>query len=131
MDKKTEEDEGNEGETIKVFIKEKGEEVSFNQCLVKELYVYFRNLVFKEPVGLKFWGKVFNDFDKRMLGTILRKWYMDAKMENLDFCIRHNMIFSELKLHKMGITENALSNLFNKRGKDFIYVSVMYIIAKF
>lgn len=43
MVKKTEEDKGNEGEKIKVFIKEKGEEVSFNQCLVKECYVYFRN----------------------------------------------------------------------------------------
>ncbi len=44
---KIEEDKGNEGEKMKVFIKGKGEEVSFDQCLVKEFYVYFRNLVLK------------------------------------------------------------------------------------
>ncbi len=91
--KKIEEDKGKEGEKMKVFIKEKGEEVSFNQCLVKDFYVYFRNLVFKEPVGLKFWEKVFKDFDKRMVWKNLRKWYMDAKMENLDFCIRQYIFF--------------------------------------
>ena len=52
---------------MKVFIKEKGEEISLNQSSVKEFYVFFRNLVFKELAAVKFWEKVFNDFDKRML----------------------------------------------------------------
>lgn len=83
------EENDNEGEKMKVFIKEKGENVSFNQYSVKEMYVFFRNLVFKEPIALKFWEKVFKDFDKMMLWKHLRKWYMDAKMEHLDFCIKN------------------------------------------
>ncbi|MGL6064844.1 MAG: RNA-directed DNA polymerase, partial [Fusobacteriaceae bacterium] len=122
---KIEEDKGNEGEKMKVFIKGKGEEVYFDQCLVKEFYVYFRNLVFKEPVGLTFWGKVFNDFDKRMLWKNLGKWYMDAKMENLDFCIRHNIIFSELKLHKIGITENALCKICLTKEEGILHMFLL------
>lgn len=113
---------GNEGDKMKVFIKEKGEDISLNQSSVKEFYVFFRKVVFKEPAAVKFWEKVFNDFDKRMLWENLGRWYMDARMENLDFCIRHNIIFSELKLYKMGLIENAMCKVCMIKEEGILHI---------
>ncbi len=50
---------------------------------------------------------------------------MDAKMENLDFCIRHNIIFSELKLHKIGITENALCKICLTKEEGILHMFLL------
>lgn len=111
-----------EEDKMKVFLKAKGDKEPFYLSHIRTFYVLFRNSVFKEPAGNKFWKKVFINLEEEDLWRNLRKWHIDVKMENLDFYIRHNIIFSEEKLYKCGMTGDALCKVCCEKNEGILHM---------
>lgn len=111
-----------EEDKMKVFLKAKGDKEPFYLSHIRTFYVLFRNSVFKEPAGNKFWKKVFIKLEEEDLWRNLRKWHIDVKMENLDFYIRHNIIFSEEKLYKCGMTGDALCKVCCEKNEGILHM---------
>ncbi len=111
-----------EEDKMKVFLKGKGENEPFYLSHSRTFYMLFRNRVFQEPTANKFWKKVFMNIDEKNLWRNLRKWHIDVKMENLDFYIRHNIIFSEEKLYKCGMTEDPLCKVCCEENEGILHM---------
>lgn len=111
-----------EEEKVEVSFKVGKKEYDFNSCTVKMFYTCFRESVFTKPKVNEFWIEHFPGLDENNIWRNVKWRFLDVKMEALDYFIRHKVVFSEMKLCKIGLTQNALCKVCKKEDEGFLHL---------
>lgn len=116
MDRKNRKKKEEGEEKVHVLLKESGNEVSFHSCSLKMIYTFFfRKNVFGKPIANGFWNRLFPGTESENIWENLRISYMDPVIENFNFLLRHNVIYTKMRLCKMGFEQNARCDVCERR----------------
>ncbi len=115
---KKEEGEGK----VEVLLKESGKEVSIQSCSLKMIYKFFRKMVFAKPIANGFWNRLFPVTESENIWENLRISYMDPVIENFNVLLRHNVIYTKMRLCKMGIEQNARCDVCENEDEGLLHL---------
>lgn len=107
---------------IEVFLKLQEKFVDFKSCNVKWFYHYFRNSVFKKPLANQLWLRHFKEIEEKDIWKNMKWIFMDTDLECLDFFIRHNVIFTGMRLCKIGREQDAICKVCNKEDEGILHL---------
>lgn len=79
------------------------------------IYTFFRKNVFAKPIANGFWNRLFPGTESENIWENLRISYMDPVIENFNFLLRHNVIYTKMRLCKMGFEQNARCDVCERR----------------
>lgn len=107
---------------ITVFLKCKDKKVDFNLGTVKMFYEFFINRVFKKPVANQVWLRNFNGIEEKDIWKN-RTWkWLDVDLECLDYFIRQNVIYTEMRLCVMQKERNAQCKVCKKEDEGILHL---------
>ncbi len=115
---KKEEGEGK----VEVLLKESGKEVSIQSCSLKMIYKFFRKMFFAKPIANGFWNRLFPVTESENIWENLRISYMDPVIENFNVLLRHNVIYTKMRLCKMGIEQNARCDVCENEDEGLLHL---------
>ncbi len=90
---------------VEVFLKESGNTISIQSCSLKLIHNFFRMMIFVQPIANGLWTRLFPGTETENIWGNLRIRYM--VIENFNFLLRHNVIYTKMRLCKMGFAQNA------------------------
>lgn len=107
---------------ITVFVKCKDKKVDLNLGTVKMFYELFINRVFKKPVANQVWLRNFNGIEEKDIWKN-RTWkWLDVELECLDYFIRQNAIYTEMRLCLMQKETNAECKVCKKEDEGILHL---------
>ncbi|MGL4765398.1 MAG: hypothetical protein ACRC2N_10280, partial [Aeromonas sp.] len=110
---------------VEVFFKETGNKMSIESCPLKCFYNFFRRMIFVHPIANAFWKRLFPGIEEGNIWENLRLRYMDPIIENFNFLLRHNVIFTKMRLCKMRIVQNAKCDVCGKEDEGFLHLFLL------
>ncbi len=81
-----------------MLLKESGKEVSIQSCSLKMIYKFFRKMFFAKPIANGFWNRLFPVTESENIWENLRISYMDPVIENFNVLLRHNVMYTKMRL---------------------------------
>ncbi len=120
---------GEEDELPEVFFKRSnGEKVNFNLCKVRNFYSVFRSMAFTKPVALSYWKERYYELNENEFWGNVRLKYMEPILENFNYLLRHNCMLTEMRLHKIGIQNDAKCKVCMKENEGLLHL--FFLIVK-
>lgn len=114
---------GEEDELPEVFFKRSnGEKVNFNLCKVRNFYSVFRSMAFTKPVALSYWKERYDELNENEFWGNVRLKYMEPILENFNYLLRHNCMLTEMRLHKIGIQNDAKCKVCMKENEGLLHL---------
>lgn len=114
---------GNEKENkLEVFVKVQEKMVDFKSCHVRRFYQYFRNAVFKKPVANQLWLRLFKEIEENDIWKNTRWVYLDSNLECLEYFIRHNVVFTGMRLVLIGKDQDAICRVCKKEDEGILHL---------
>lgn len=86
---------------VEVFLKETENKMSIQSCSLKLFYNFFRMMIFVKPIANGFWSRLFPGTENENIWENLRINFMDPMIENFNFLLRHNAIYTKMRLCKI------------------------------
>lgn len=115
--------DGGSGENkMEVFLKLNDKEVCLKTCNVKTFYNYFNLSVFKKPKANDFWLRHFDEIQEKDVWKNIRWAFLDTDLEVLDYFIRHNVIFTGMRLCKIGMEPDAVCKVCFKEDEGILHL---------
>lgn len=111
-----------EDNKMEVLVKVGEKHVDFKLCAVKVFYICFRDSVFRKSLANQFWQKIFPEIDEKKIWSNINWKYLDTRVECLDYYIRQNMIFSEMKLYKIGMAQITLCKVCEEKNEGILHL---------
>lgn len=92
------------------------------ECTIKNFYCFFRDAVFKKPIANEYWSKILNDVEEKQIWGNINGKLVQAKLEELEFFIRHKVVFTDVILSKIGMEENAICKVCKDGDENFLHL---------
>lgn len=108
-----------------VFLKRGDKLMVFNLCTVKMFYHFFVNSVFKKPIANQFWLRHFNGVDEGLIWKNMRWKLLDTDLECLDYFIRQNVMFTEMRLCKIGMEQDAICKVCKTEDEGILHLFLL------
>lgn len=105
-----------------VFLKSGEKLMFFHLCTVKMFYHFFVKSVFKKPIANQFWLRHFNEIEERYIWKNMRWRFLDTDLECLDYFIRHNVMFTGMRLCKIGMEQDAICKVCKKEDEGILHM---------
>ncbi len=105
-----------------VVLKCKDKWIDFNLGTVKMFYGFFINSVFKKPIANQFWIRHFNEIEENNIWRDMKWQWLDVDLECFDYFIRHNVLFTEMRLCAMQKETNAQCKVCKKDDEGFLHL---------
>lgn len=80
---------------------------AFNHLKLRLFYACLCKDVFKKPKAEEYWHRLYPNIVTKVLWQTLRSWWKSPILENFDYMLRHNCLWSEMRLCKIGIAADA------------------------
>jgi len=113
------EDENNEKD-VKVIL---GEKIwLFKECTLKMVYAFFREAIFKKPIINEFWQNTFEGLKVENIWNNMKGKIIETKLGNLEFFIRHRVIFTDTMLKKIGFEQSATCKVCGEEYESFLHL---------
>lgn len=103
-----------------VFLKRGEKLMVFNLCTVKMIYHFFVKSVFKKPIANQFWLRHFNEVEERFIWKNMIWKFLDTDLECLDYFMRQNVMFTEMRLHNIGMEQDAICKVCKIEDKGIL-----------
>lgn len=107
---------------IEVVLKMQEKFVDFKSCNAQRFYHYFSNSVFKKPLANQLWLRLFKEIEEKDIWKNMKWIFVDTDLECLDFFIRHNVIFTGMRLCKIGREQDAICKVCNKEDEGILHL---------
>ena len=88
-------------------------------------YNFFRRRIFVQPIANGFWNRLFPGTESDDIWGNLRIRYMDPIIENFNFLLRHNVIYTKMRLCKMRIVQNARCDVCGKEDEGVLHLFLL------
>lgn len=107
---------------MEVFVRI-GEKLNdFKECTVKSFYCVFRDAVFKKPLANEYWMQKYEITNENNIWENMRGIFLQTKLANLEYFIRHRVIFTDAILHKIGMEQDATCKVCNEEDEGLLHL---------
>lgn len=113
-------EEGKDEKDVNVMLGEKM--WVFKECTVKMFYGIFRDAVFKKPIINEFWKKTFEGLKEENTWNNMKGKIIEIKLGNLQYFIRHRVIFTDVLLKKIGMEQSATCKVCCEEYEGFLHL---------
>ncbi|MGL4357173.1 MAG: hypothetical protein ACRCSY_00510, partial [Cetobacterium sp.] len=113
------------GETerkVDVCMKIEDKVVEFNLCNVRMFYHCFIKYIFKKPNANQMWLRHFNGIEEDDIWKNTRSGILSTELECLDYFIRQNVIFTEMRLCIMGKESDAMCKICKTQDEGILHL---------
>lgn len=94
----------------------------FKLCTVKMFYSFFRDGIFKIPIANEYWLKKFDDLEENDIWGNMRGTLVETKLENLEYFIRHRVVFTDAFLNKLGMEQTPICKVCHDDEEGFLHL---------
>lgn len=100
----------------------KGRTIPLLRGTTKDFYLLFLEEAFKRPTAEILWGRLFSVMEPSGLWRNVRGRYLAPECEDLDFRLRHNCLFTNLKLSKMLVGHASMCPVCGLKQEGLLHV---------
>lgn len=117
-------EEKEEGKTEVYFVNQ-NKRIGFNLGNVKMFYQVLREEIFKKPNSNDMWLRHFNGLKEEEIWKTMRGVLVSTNLECLDYFIRHNVIWSEMRLCTIKKEQTALCKVCKKQDEGLLHLFLL------
>lgn len=117
-------EEKEEGKTEVYFVNQ-NKRIGFSLGNVKMFYQVLREEIFKKPNSNDMWLRNFNGLKEEEIWKNMRGVLVSTNLECLDYFIRHNVIWSEMRLCIIKKEQSALCKVCKKQDEGLLHLFLL------
>jgi hypothetical protein len=117
--------EGRKKGELKCFFINQGKRMELKLGNLKMFYHVFMEKDFKKPNANDMWLRHFNGLSEEVIWKNMRGVLISTELESLDYFIRHNVIYSEMRLCLMKKELNALCKVCKKQDEGLLHLFLL------
>lgn len=101
----------NEEEVWNVFVKVNGENVPFTSLVLRNFYDLFCKEAFLKPKAEEYWKRIYPNIEIEKIWKNVRMSWKSPELENFDYLLRHNCMYTEMRLCKIKMSADAICKI--------------------
>lgn len=117
--------EGRKQGEFKCFFFYQNKRMEFKLGNVKMFYNIFMGEAFKKPNSNDMWLRHFKGLSEEEIWQNMRGVLISTELESLDYFIRHNVIYTEMRLCLMKKEQNALCKVCKQQDEGLLHLFLL------
>lgn len=117
--------EGRKQGEFKCFFINQNKRMEFKLGNVKMFYNIFMGEAFKKPNSNDMWLRHFKGLSEKEIWQNMRGVLISTELESLDYFIRHNVIYTEMRLCLMKKEQNALCKVCKQQDEGLLHLFLL------